>query len=307
MADNKNKYMTPEEVQRAVSGGAYGAGAAPQPMQDPGYPGAGQQGQQMTAPMGTVPQYMKYADLQRTGKAATDYKALMGAMPGSYQGQYQPMLQQTVQDMMGQKDFKYDINVDPLYHQIKDNYIKQGRQAMRDTQGQAAAQAGGYGTTWGASAGQQAFQDSLGSLGELALQTYDRRFAEDQARKQAVLQRMSALQGLDDSEFGRYQYFHQDAQKQLADAYQKMKAASGGGSGKKKWTLDQYMGYVYGFYGSGDESYSGQSGGKGDAGVDAALAAGTIDKEQAAALKQGGQELLAWQNHLNIYNKVNND
>lgn len=238
MAD-KQKIMTPEEVQRAVSGGAYGAGA--QPMQNPDYPVTGQAGQpmqqpgQMTSPTQTVtPQWMKYKDIQMTGNAATDYKALQGAQTGSYQSPYQPMIDQTIQSMAGRQPFRYDVNIDPLYQQLKDEYIKRGRQAMMDTQGQAAALSGGYGISWGAMAGGQAFQDSVGQLtgripelAQLANQMYMNEEQKDQNR-------IGLFQQIDDSWFGKYQYFDQDKQKQVADLYTKMKAASGGGSGKKK-------------------------------------------------------------------------
>jgi hypothetical protein len=203
-------------------------------MQNPDYPVTGQQGQQMTAPMGAVPQSSAWRDIKMTGQAATDYKSLLGAQPGSYQSQYQPMLQQTVQSMMGRQPFRYDVNIDPLYQQLKDNYIKQGRQAMMDTQGQSAALTGGYGNTYGAQAGQQAYQDSLGQLSGQIPQLYQLALERYRGDEQSDLAKAQALQGLDDSQYQRFQYDDQRFQQQLADAYQKMKAASGGGSGKKK-------------------------------------------------------------------------
>lgn len=274
MAD-KQKIMTPEEVQRAVSGGAYGAGA--QPMQNPDYPVTGQQGQQMTAPMGMVPQSSAWRDIKMTGQAATDYKSLLGAQPGSYQSQYQPMLQQTVQSMMGRQPFRYDVNIDPLYQQLKDNYIKQGRQAMMDTQGQSAALTGGYGNTYGVQAGQQAYQDSLGQLSGQIPQLYQLALERYRGDEQSDMAKAQALQGLDDSQYQRFQMDTQQYEQKMQDAYQKMKAASGGSG--RKYTYAQFKEWV-----TDAVSWSDMTGGDVSEYIAQAAKIGVIPKEAAEAV-----------------------
>ena len=68
--------------------------------------------------------------------------------------------------------FSYDINGDALYQQYKDKYIQQGKMAMADTMGQAAAMTGGYGNSYAASVGNQAYQSSLQNLNDVSLQLY---------------------------------------------------------------------------------------------------------------------------------------
>lgn len=77
------------------------------------------------------------------------------------------------------KKFSYDLNGDALYQQYKDNYINQGKMAMMDTMGQAAAMTGGYGNSYAATVGNQAYQASLQNLNnvipelyQLALESY---------------------------------------------------------------------------------------------------------------------------------------
>lgn len=70
-------------------------------------------------------------------------------------------------------DFSYDVNGDALYQQYKDQYINQGRLAMMDTMGQAAAMTGGYGNSYASSVGNQAYQGYLQKLNEVVPDLYN--------------------------------------------------------------------------------------------------------------------------------------
>ena len=170
-----------------------------------------------------------WRDVQQTGKAKTDYQALMGAQPGAYQSLYGTQTQQTLNNLLGQQPFQYDVNTDALYQQIKDNYIRNGRQAMMNTQGQSAALTGGYGNSYGVLAGQQAYQDSLGNLSaqipELYKLAYNRYLGDENSQRQ----NLAALQGLDQTDYQRYQYDVQQYETKLADAYKKYQASQGSG------------------------------------------------------------------------------
>lgn len=78
------------------------------------------------------------------------------------------------------KKFSYDLNADALYQQYKDNYVTQGKQAMMDTMGQAAAMTGGFGNSYAATVGNQTYQgylqglnDIIPELHQLALDRYN--------------------------------------------------------------------------------------------------------------------------------------
>lgn len=68
---------------------------------------------------------------------------------------------------LNQGKFSYDINGDVLYQQYKDNFINQGKQAMVDTMGQAAAMTGGYGNSYAATVGNQTYQGYLTNLNNM--------------------------------------------------------------------------------------------------------------------------------------------
>ena len=76
--------------------------------------------------------------------------------------------------VMNRPDFKFDLAGDTLYRQYADQYANMGRQASLDTMGQAAALTGGYGNSYGASAGNQAYQQYLGQLNNAVMDVYDR-------------------------------------------------------------------------------------------------------------------------------------
>lgn len=82
-----------------------------------------------------------------------------------------------VMDTIG-KGFSYDFNADQTYKNLAEQYAKQGQMAMKDTMGQAAAMNGGYGSSFGQTAGQQVYnnymQELAGYIPELEEQAYGR-------------------------------------------------------------------------------------------------------------------------------------
>lgn len=89
-------------------------------------------------------------------------------------------LQKVIDDRLNRKAFSYDLNADALYQQYKDQYITQGKQAMKDAMGQAAALTGGYASSYAATVGNQAYQgylqglnDKVPELYQLAMQRYN--------------------------------------------------------------------------------------------------------------------------------------
>ena len=96
----------------------------------------------------------------------------------------QAMFDDVMNRILNREKFSYDINGDALYQQSKDKYINQGKIAMADTMGQAAAMTGGYGNSYSASVGNQAYQASLQQLNdvipELYQMAYDRYNQEGQ-------------------------------------------------------------------------------------------------------------------------------
>ena len=105
---------------------------------------------------------------------------ISGSAP-TYAGTYDGLLSRLQGELENRDPFTYDLNTDPMYLQYRDQYTAMGRMAMEDTMGQAAALTGGYGSTYGQNAGQQAYAGYLQQLNSrvpelyaLALDRYDR-------------------------------------------------------------------------------------------------------------------------------------
>lgn len=119
-------------------------------------------------------------------------------------------------------DFSYDVNADALYQQYKDKYIQQGKMAMADTMGQAAAMTGGYGNSYAAAAGQQAYQANLEKLNDVIPELYQQALERYKMGKDDLYDKYSLLMNEYDREFGEHQYKYNkylDAYNIANDAY----------------------------------------------------------------------------------------
>ena len=105
---------------------------------------------------------------------------------------------------LNRNKFSYNINGDALYQQYKDKYIQQGKMAMADTMGQAAAMTGGYGNSYAASVGNQAYQASLQQLNDVIPELYQMAYDRYNQEGQDLLNRYSLLSTDRDAEYGMW-------------------------------------------------------------------------------------------------------
>lgn len=115
----------------------------------------------------------KYEESEAVKQAKANLDAQIAQKPGAYQSQWQTQLNDTLQKIQNREKFNYNINADALYQSYKDKFVRQGQQAMQDTMGQAAALTGGYGSSYGQNAGQQAYNAYLQNLGDVVPELYD--------------------------------------------------------------------------------------------------------------------------------------
>lgn len=79
---------------------------------------------------------------------------------------YEAEIQGLLSDISNRKGFSYNMNEDKMYQQYRDQYIREGQRAMKDTAAQTAAMTGGYGSTYGAIAAQQGYDNYLAGLND---------------------------------------------------------------------------------------------------------------------------------------------
>lgn len=129
-------------------------------------------------------------------KAVNEY----GDFAYSKDGTYQDVMDR----ILNREKFSYDLDGDALYQQYKDKYIKQGKMAMEDTMGQAAAMTGGYGNSYAQTAGQQAYNAQLDNLNDIVPELYQMAYDRYNQEGQDLYNQYSLLSADKDSEHGMW-------------------------------------------------------------------------------------------------------
>lgn len=154
------------------------------------------------------------ATLQQVQNTAPTYK-------DSFSGQLQDLYNQIV----NRDKFSYDVNSDALYQQYKDQYVQQGKMAMQDTMGQAAALTGGYGSSYAQGVGQQAYQGYLQQLNDRVPELYDRALSQYNQEGQDMLNQYAMLGDMADDEYMKYRDSMTDYYNRLDMARQDVETA----------------------------------------------------------------------------------
>ena len=147
-------------------------------------------------------------DAYQPSEAVTQAQALlqqqMANKPGSYTSPWQAQLNDAISKIMNREKFSYDLNGDALYQQYKDQFINQGKMAMMDTMGQAAAMTGGYGNSYAQSVGQQAYQGHLQQLNDKIPELYQLALSKYQMEGDDLYNQYAMLGAQEEQEYGRY-------------------------------------------------------------------------------------------------------
>lgn len=190
-----------------------------------------------------------YEDLVKQGYTGNYQKQIEEAMKNTptYQSGHEAQLNDLYNRIMNREPFTYDMNGDALYQQYKSQYQTLGRQAMKDTMGQAAGLTGGYGSTYSQSVGQQAYNAYLQQLNNIVPDLYDRAYNRYNQQTQDLynmygLERdaenqdysrhrddvsdywtnLSYLQSADEQEYSRYTNAENTAYSRQQDYYQRL-------------------------------------------------------------------------------------
>ena len=126
--------------------------------------------------------------------------------PGGWQGgTWQSQLNETIKQILNRDKFTYDLNGDAMYQQYTDQYVTQGKLAMMDAMGQAAAMTGGYGSSFAQTAGQQAYQAYLQKLNDVVPELYGMALDQHNQETQNLYNQAGLMAQMDEQEYGRYQ------------------------------------------------------------------------------------------------------
>ena len=149
--------------------------------------------------------YKTYVDPQHVVEAKNLYDTLKANPIADWTGGNYGASRQEVSDRINNREkFVYDLNGDALYQQYKDLYINQGRMAMQDTMGQAAAMTGGYGNSYATTAGNQAYQGYLQQLNNVVPELYNLALNKYNMEGQQLKDQFDMLNQLYNSEYGEH-------------------------------------------------------------------------------------------------------
>lgn len=118
---------------------------------------------------------------------------------------YDAQLQDLYSQIVNRDKFSYDVNSDALYRQYRDQYVQQGKMAMMDTAGQAAALTGGYGNSYAQSVGQQQYNAYLQQLTSEIPELYSAAYGQYKDEGDQMLQQYAMMGDLADNEYAKYQ------------------------------------------------------------------------------------------------------
>lgn len=139
-----------------------------------------------------------------TYQAQEKLNQVENSKPGEYQSQYTDKINGLLDNILNRKEFSYDFNADPLYQQYKDQYTTLGQQAMMDTVANAATMTGGYGNSYGVTAGVQANQAYLQQLNNIIPDLYNAALKKYDNETANLYNQFSALGSQEDREYGKY-------------------------------------------------------------------------------------------------------
>jgi hypothetical protein len=156
--------------------------------------------------------------------------------PDEFESKYEGQISDILDNILNRPKFSYtaeDMTNDDLYKMYRDQYLRQGNLAMRDTMGNAASLTGGYGNTYASAAGQQAYDNYVSMLNDKALDFYDRAYQRYNDEGQNLYNQMNVVTGLDNTDYQR----HRDT---VSDYYNDLNYYNG--------RYNQEYGYDYGQY-----------------------------------------------------------
>lgn len=160
------------------------------------------------APTPTAPKYdtSTWDDSEKGSAASGSYEAAKQALnnQGSFTFSENEWLEGIKDNIKDYDKFSYDVNSDALYQQYADQYVRQGKMASADVMGQAAAMTGGYGNSYAATVGNQAYQSYIQQLNDKVPELYQLALDRHNMEKQDLYNQYGMLLSEYEREYGLY-------------------------------------------------------------------------------------------------------
>lgn len=169
--------------------------------------------------------YTAASQYERQRNAKIDGEGLPNAKTNyTYTPQYDTQINELFNKLLNRESFSYDAETDPLYKLYREQYINQGRLAMQDTMGQAAALTGGYGSSYSQAVGQQQYDAYLQKLNGVVPELYRLAYSRYQDEGNELKDQYNMYMAKDAQDYDRAQINYAQLQSQMNAAADQVKA-----------------------------------------------------------------------------------
>ena len=169
--------------------------------------------------------YTAASQYERQRNAKIDGEGLPNAKTNyTYTPQYDTQINELFNKLLNRESFSYDTETDPLYKLYREQYINQGRLAMQDTMGQAAALTGGYGSSYSQAVGQQQYDAYLQKLNSVVPELYQLAYSRYQDEGDELKDQYNMYMAKDALDYDRAQINYAQLQSQMNAAADQVKA-----------------------------------------------------------------------------------
>ena len=124
--------------------------------------------------------------------------------PGEYNSKYQSYINDYMGRIANREPFNYDYTTDKKYQAYRDEQMRLGQRAMRDTAAQAAALTGGYGNSYGATAAASMYNQYAQQAANMIPQYEELAYNRWRDEGQDMYNRLAMYQNADATDYGRY-------------------------------------------------------------------------------------------------------
>ena len=169
--------------------------------------------------------YTAASQYERQRNAKIDGEGLPNAKTNyTYTPQYDTQINELFNKLLNRESFSYDTETDPLYKLYREQYINQGRLAMQDTMGQAAALTGGYGSSYSQAVGQQQYDAYLQKLNSVVPELYELAYSRYQDEGDELKDQYNMYMAKDAQDYDRARINYAQLQSQMNAAADQVKA-----------------------------------------------------------------------------------
>lgn len=124
--------------------------------------------------------------------------------PSEFKSQFQPKIDEILNNLSTRKGFSYDVTNDAYYNQLKNKAMATGKMNMQNAMGQAVANTGGFGNSYAQTVGQQAYNQSIIDLQNRVPELMQMAYNNYQNEGADMLSRLNMYQTQDNADYSKH-------------------------------------------------------------------------------------------------------